>query len=323
MRHSLLALPFLLFACGSSDAPTPAPTSTSTLTTLQSTERPHHWMRSLGTTHDPRIAYDDTPTIPVLLLHEICPVECGSADTYGMTAANFDALLTRLAELGYETISSADFAAFRRGRAVTLPRRPFYLTFDDGREDAYLGATPVLTAHHARATMFVITDKPGVGPHFMTWAQVQEASASGTWDIELHARSGHEFVQTGSTTTGHFFAVREWSPASAEESMAAWRVRTQTDIALGEADLDAHLPGRVAHSFAVPYGDYGQSNAVDPDIQRELRSFLDAKYEAWFTQLPDPPFARLSPGGETYRYTVFNTTTVAAITAWLAKHEAP
>jgi len=262
-----------------------------------------------------------SPAIPVLLMHEICPAACTPADTYGMSAADFDALLTKLEELGYETISSEDFAAARRGRPVKLPRRPFYLTFDDGRSDAYHGANPVLAAHHARATMFIITADPDTRPFFMSWVEVEQASASGNWDIELHARAGHVTVQASSSTTGHFFAVRDWTPDGGVENHEAWRTRALDDIAAGEVDLSRHLPGRVAHSFAVPFGDYGQSNPDDPEIQADLRAYLDAHYDAWFSQAPDAPFARFSPGGQTFRETVYNTTTVADIAAWLAKHQ--
>ncbi len=274
---------------------------------------------------DPRFASVESPAVPVMLFHQICPMACPSDATYGMTAVDFDALLTTLEALGYETVSSADFAAFRRGRSVAMPSRPIYLTFDDGREDAYAGATNALRAHHARATMFVITNVPGgVNPFYMRWSEIEQAWASGTWDIELHAHAGHTTVPTSATTTGHFFAWQEWSTNGGSETLSAWRARTQADIETGEAQLAAHLPAHVTHAFAVPFGDYGQQNSVDPEIKAELREYLDANYEAWFTQPGvDPPFARLSPGGETYRYTVFNTTTVEAITAWLAKPAAP
>jgi peptidoglycan/xylan/chitin deacetylase (PgdA/CDA1 family) len=282
--------------------------------------RPRGWENPA----DPYIQFVDTPTIPVLLLHQICPATCASSDTYGMSAADFDALLGKLDQLGYETISSADFAAFRRNRPVSLPHRPLYLTFDDGRKDAYVGATPVLVAHHARATMFVITADPGSNPFYMTWAEVLAASTSAEWDIELHARAGHTSISTSRFDTGHFFASRRWSEATVDpwETLEGWRDRTQGDIEGGEADLAAHLPGHVTHSFAVPFGDYGQSNREDPEIRTELSAYLDAHYEAWFTQLPDAPFARPAAGGQTFRYAVFNTTRVADIVAWLAKHQA-
>lgn len=318
MKRALL-LSLSLLACGGGSSSDGAAEARPT-----SNPRVRH-AASYLVARDARFASVEIPSVPVLLLHQICPLACPAEVTYGMAASEFDALLTRLDMLGYETVSSADFAAFRRGKPAALPSRPIYITFDDGREDAYAGATPALQTHHARATMFVITNRPAGGDaFFMTWPEVEQAYQSGNWDIELHAHAGHTTIPTSPTTTDHFFAWQAWSVDGGSETLSAWRARTQADIEMGEAQLAAHLPAHVTHAFAVPFGDYGQHNSVDPEIKAELREYLDANYEAWFTQpLADPPFARPSPGGETYRYTVRNTTTVATITAWLAEHAAP
>jgi hypothetical protein len=248
---------------------------------------------------------------------------CAPDNTYGMMRSTFDALLRLLDERGYGSLSSADFAAFRAGKTVSLPAKPIYLTFDDGRVDAYLNATDVLAAHGARATMFVITDKPGSGdPYFMTWAHLASAATSGAWDLELHAHAGHTQVPTGETTFGPFFAWRAWHPSEPLETLEQWRLRSQSDIEAGEATLAEHFPDRTSHVFAVPYGDYGQKGSNDPEIQVELREYLNAHYAAWFTQpVTDAPFAEGGKPGETYRYTVRRTTTVADIAAWLTRHE--
>src|SRR5438128_1017468 len=72
----------------------------------------------------------------------------------------FDAQLAALRRWGYETISFADWLAYRR-RERTLPRRPIILTFDDGYRSTYEVAWPLLKRHHATASVFLVSDLIG------------------------------------------------------------------------------------------------------------------------------------------------------------------
>jgi peptidoglycan/xylan/chitin deacetylase (PgdA/CDA1 family) len=260
--------------------------------------------------------------IPVLLFHTICASRCDTDEIYGTTAAELDDLLSVLDARGYTAISIAAFAAFRSGQGVALPKRPVLLTFDDGRASAYANATRLLLAHHARATMFVITDKPGGGdPFFMTWADLEGADASGAWDLELHAHEGHRAIPTGPTTTGPFYAWRAWNDSASLEPLDAWYARMRSDIEAGEAALTQRVPAHVPHAFAVPFSDYGQIHSNDPEIPVDLAEYLDAHYAAWFVQMGDPPFAMPGPGARTFRYSVERKTTVADVASWLARHD--
>jgi peptidoglycan/xylan/chitin deacetylase (PgdA/CDA1 family) len=259
--------------------------------------------------------------IPVLLLHSVCATTCEASDIYGMSKGDLDALLDALDARGYTSVSSADFARFRRGAAVPLPARPIYLTFDDARASAYVNATPVLESHRARATMFVITKAVGSGDrYFMSWDDVA-AAAAGPWDLELHAHAGHTFIRTGQDSLAHFYAARESAYSGRNETHEQWQARVESDIESGERELHAHLPSWTPHSFAVPYGDYGQANASDPQIRGDLATFLDQRYAAWFVQAADPAFASAGGPPETQRYVIRNTTTVPQVLSWLTKHE--
>lgn len=314
MRRCTLALTLAVAAACS----VPKPDSAERMVTEEIT------LESVGDAAAPAGADASAATkfgIPVLLFHSICVAPCAADDIYGMDRATFDSLLSSFDSLGYRAISSAEFSAYRTSKTVALPPHPIYLTFDDGRADAYANATPVLARHHARATMFIITDRPtNAEPGFMSWKDISDGVAAGVWDIELHANAGHSFVTTGASTEGHFFAWRAWN-AGQLESFQDWKTRTENDIAEGERLLAQHLPGRVPHSFALPFGDYGQFTSNDPNIQVAMRSYLNQHYPAWFTQpVRNAPFALPSAGGETWRYTIEQTTTVATVLAWLAGH---
>jgi peptidoglycan/xylan/chitin deacetylase (PgdA/CDA1 family) len=264
----------------------------------------------------------------VLLFHSVCAGACDAADTYGIATADLDALFVGLEGLGYETVSIDDYHRILRGEGAGTPARPILFTFDDGRQDAYQNADPILAAHGARATMFIIANGRDTNPFYMTWDEIVAGSASGRWDIQLHAYAGHVNIKAGlepdgGAVLGPFYANRlHGAGADNVESFLSWKARTEADLATGVQVLTARVPGFRPVSFAVPYGNFGQVGSNDPDIAPAMRALLDSQFESWFTQPhADPPFATASATThEAYRYTVFNTTRPADILAWLAKH---
>ena len=101
--------------------------------------------------------------IPVLTYHHI-----GSGnDLLYVSEADFERQLVYLRERGYTTISVAELAEGLSGR-TKLPDRPIVLTFDDGYDDNYQAALPVLLRQGMRASFFVVTGKMGQ-PGYLSW----------------------------------------------------------------------------------------------------------------------------------------------------------
>ena len=72
--------------------------------------------------------------LPILMYHKVDRLPPPPGARYlrnYVLPEQFDAQLAALRRWGYETISFADWLAYRRGER-TLPRRPIILTFDDG-----------------------------------------------------------------------------------------------------------------------------------------------------------------------------------------------
>jgi len=90
---------------------------------------------------------------------------------------DFEAEMRLLVKRGYHTVGLEDVYRSLAGQA-TLPSKPVVLTFDDGYEDAYAVAYPILRRHHLVATFFVITKNVG-HPGFVTWAQLREMTGQG------------------------------------------------------------------------------------------------------------------------------------------------
>lgn len=254
--------------------------------------------------------------IPVLVWHGIG----AERDGYTVTQHAFAHQLALLRSLGFESISSAQYTAWRARKPVVLPDKPVLLTFDDGRLDSYRGADLVLKREGMKATMFVITERIASGdPAALSWAELHRMHRSGRWDVEPHAQSGHELIPTDDRGgRAPFYAARRFTRSTGQESLADWEARTTTDVLGVRSDLLAQ--GFTAHLFALPYGDYGQYRS-DPDIPRLLSELLKRQFGTFFTQPSEPGYSR--PGvGAAPRFELHTQTGLASLYSWL-RYRAP
>jgi len=111
-----------------------------------------------------------------------------------------------------------------------LPSRPIILTFDDGYEDAYTNAYPILQAHGYSGMFYIITGKVGWQGQ-MNWSQLHEMLNNG--------------MQVGSHTVHHVDIGQMWlhSPAQADQ-----------EVSLSQMDLQNHL-GISIQQFCYPFGE--------------------------------------------------------------------
>src|SRR2546425_1411852 len=99
--------------------------------------------------------------LPVLLYHKIDRIPPGARYPRSyVTPERFEAQLAFLRRRGYESISFADYLAYRRG-AGRLPRRPVIVTFDDGYRSNRDVALPLLQQYGFRATIFLVAERIG------------------------------------------------------------------------------------------------------------------------------------------------------------------
>jgi len=145
-----------------------------------------------------------------------------------VTPSQLDQQLAYLQRAGYTTITLDDLtAALQTGAA--LPARPLILTFDDGYQDFYTAAYPLLQRYNDKATIYIITGRVGK-PGYLNWEQLAELAASPLITVGAHTRT---------------------HPQLAKHS--AGRVRDELDG--GKADLEQHLHIGVRH-LAYPSGSY-------------------------------------------------------------------
>jgi peptidoglycan/xylan/chitin deacetylase (PgdA/CDA1 family) len=120
--------------------------------------------------------------VPILMYHYVSEPPPGS-DVYrqdlSVSPERFAAHLQYLAEAGYTAISLDDLL-FALTQGSALPERPVLLTFDDGYEDNYTNAFPLLQHYSMAGNFFIITDFASnrrVG--YLTWDQIKEMAAAG------------------------------------------------------------------------------------------------------------------------------------------------
>jgi len=99
--------------------------------------------------------------VPVLAYHMIADDD----DTYSVSAVEFEKQMQYLKENGYTAISLLEFAKAKKGK-FTLPEKPIIITFDDGYENNYTTAMPIMEKYGMKGTMFMVANDIGKQDYF-------------------------------------------------------------------------------------------------------------------------------------------------------------
>ena len=247
----------------------------------------------------------------------------GIADDAGggsVSRETFAEQMAALKHMGFNAISTEQFARLRAGDARGLPPRPILITFDGGRLDSYRAADKVLAQHGFRAAMFVTTRAiESEDPSRLTWAELQRMNDSGRWDIEPQAHDGARRVaydERGSTAP--YFAVRRYTRSEGLESFADYERRVTGDL-FAVADR-LREQGFDPNAIAIPDGEYGQGTTNDPAIAPFMRALLARQFGTYFGRHPrnEPDYAAAL--GEPQRLQVHPELTTDRMYMWLRDH---
>ena len=126
--------------------------------------------------------------VPVLTYHRIAPrTEIGnSLPGLVLSPQIFESHMRALQRDGWRTVTAATLADHLQS-GVPLPKKTMVITIDDGRDDGYAYAFPILQRLGFVATFFVITGRVGRA-RYLTVPQLQ-AMASAGMEIANHTRS--------------------------------------------------------------------------------------------------------------------------------------
>src|SRR5215467_8369028 len=169
--------------------------------------------------------------VPILMYHHISDTHPTNLLDLSLTVtpAHFSQQLDYLKARNYHTITFNQlFAALYYNGP--LPQHPIILTFDDGYEDAYRFAFPILQAHGFNGTFYIITGVVG-WKGYLNWIQVRGMLANG---MQIGSHTIHH-VDIGSTLL--------YSPNVAQEELQQSQARLQREL------------GEVIQQFCYPSGE--------------------------------------------------------------------
>ncbi|RRD40779.1 polysaccharide deacetylase [Leptotrichia sp. OH3620_COT-345] len=89
----------------------------------------------------------------------------------------------------------------------TLDKNSILLTFDDGYENNYTEAFPVLKKYNLKATIFLNTKYIGKDKDYLNWEQIKEMYNSGLVDFQMHTHSHYPIIRK--TEIKGFFGKNE------------------------------------------------------------------------------------------------------------------
>lgn len=172
--------------------------------------------------------YGPCARVPTLMYHHIQDPAVAKEQGHPWLAvdpAMFRGQLDYLESNGYTAISMAELIAFF-DTGSALPSRPILLTFDDGYDNFYTNAYPVLSEKQMNATVFVPTglmDNPG----YLSWDTIRSMVGNGRI----------------------LFANHTWS----HKNVLVHQKEMEQEILTADKQLTEHDAGRTK-VFSYPYG---------------------------------------------------------------------
>jgi peptidoglycan/xylan/chitin deacetylase (PgdA/CDA1 family) len=206
---------------------------------------------------------------PLLMYHYIRTVD-RQADPLGynlsIAPALFAAQMEWLHAAGYTGITIDHMLACLQGTAL-CPLHPIVLTFDDGYQDAYDQALPVLHHYGFTATFYIISGRVGQ-PGYLTWDEL----------IAMHNAG----MEIGSHTINHYNLT----------ALAPLEARRQ--IVQSKAELEQRL-GFPVKDFAYPSGRYNR--AIEQQVRAAgYQSAVTTRWDNDYRDVFALPRRRISGG---------------------------
>ena len=129
--------------------------------------------------------YDDR--VVVLTYHDVQTMPTGE---WSVTPEKFEQTMNLLRRVGFTFISPADFAAFVE-KSAAIPPNALLLTFDDGLEDMYLYAFPILQRLRIPCLLNVIGSRVDASASCVTTGQIGDMVRSGLVWVGGHSFGLH------------------------------------------------------------------------------------------------------------------------------------
>lgn len=165
--------------------------------------------------------------LPTLMYHHVQDMEVAKEKKQtGLTVdtQTFKSQIQYLKDKGYQTVGFSDLINFFDSGAV-IPNKSILITFDDGYDDFYLNALPILKEFGFKASVFIPTGLMG-NPGYMLWEQITDAN-----------------------NAGYYFGNHTWSHKNVLQAKDV----VEKEITLGDSLLSERGLNNLK-VFAYPYG---------------------------------------------------------------------
>ena len=195
-------------------------------------------------------------TIPILMYHHVVD-EGVKTNKISVTTERFIEDMKYLKEKGYTAITFKELIDYREGKRK-FPSKLILITFDDGLEDNYRNAYPVLKSANMKATIFVIGSRMGVENYnndprysYFSWGQAKEMYGSGLIEIQPHTYDLHYYKES----FNHGHGVLPMKNESKKDHYNRFLEDTNKVIRQIKDNV-----GTDCYIYAYPYGDYVSTN---------------------------------------------------------------
>jgi peptidoglycan/xylan/chitin deacetylase (PgdA/CDA1 family) len=139
--------------------------------------------------------------LPIMMYHSVSDQASPKFRRWVIPPTRFDRHLAYLKEKGYSVLTATEIAKAVKDPSISLPERVVSITFDDGFEDFYYHALPLLQRYGFLATLYVTSGYVGETSEWLAsegedcrpmlnWKQIREIADSG---IEIGAHSLHHY----------------------------------------------------------------------------------------------------------------------------------
>jgi peptidoglycan/xylan/chitin deacetylase (PgdA/CDA1 family) len=123
----------------------------------------------------------DSLRVPILVYHSVIPHKPGDSSKqreFDVSPEMFEAQMTYLRDHRIVVVPFEQLVNALQGRG-TVPRRAVVISFDDGWENQYVHAFPILRRFGYTATFFVFNSPLGRDDRYLTWDQLREMQKAG------------------------------------------------------------------------------------------------------------------------------------------------
>ncbi|MGM0422379.1 MAG: polysaccharide deacetylase family protein, partial [Pseudomonadota bacterium] len=165
----------------------------------------------------------------LIMYHEVNPDQPESG--LNIHPAHFDRQIGDLVKKGYRFLTVSELAAEIKAGKTRFAKTAL-ITFDDGFDNNYTHAFPVLKKHGAKATIYLSPEYQGIP--FLQDDQIQEMADSGLIEFGAH--------------TLHHVNLTKTDAKTADQEISQSKEKVQV------------LSGKPCLSFAYPYGRYGDDH---------------------------------------------------------------